>query len=69
MSRIQLTEELAAICDDTDLTIPSLAVAIIRDSKLLCHHQLGRKRIDSTDPSRDRPVDGQTLFRIASIST
>lgn len=58
-----LDAELAAIANDPQKPLASLSVLAIRDGKVVYERQFGRRHIDP-----DQPVDGATLFRIASIS-
>ena len=63
-----LDAELAAITGDAARPLASLAVLAIRDGKVVYERQFGRRSIDNADPSRDKGVDGATLYRIASVS-
>ena len=40
----------------------------IRDGKVVYQRAFGRRSIDNADSSRDKPADGKTLYRIASVS-
>jgi CubicO group peptidase (beta-lactamase class C family) len=60
--------ELAAIANDPERPLASLSVLAIRDGKVVYERQFGRRYIDNADPTRDKGVDGSTLFRIASVS-
>ena len=62
-----LTRQLQAIVDDPALPLPSLSVVAIRGGEIVYRQQLGHKRL-ATATSPARPVDANTLFRIASIS-
>jgi CubicO group peptidase (beta-lactamase class C family) len=64
----RLDAELESIVAARERPLASLSVLAIRDGRVVYHRQFGYRRIDATDPSRNRPADGNTLYRIASIS-
>jgi CubicO group peptidase (beta-lactamase class C family) len=69
--RGQLEQELAAIARDPSCELASLAVLAIRDGKISYEGQFGRRWIGNgsgQDGLPDKPVERDTLFRIASIS-
>jgi CubicO group peptidase (beta-lactamase class C family) len=63
-----LDRELAAIAGDPQRPLASLSVLAIRDGKIVYQRQFGRRYIDNADPTRDKPADEKTLYRIASVS-
>ncbi|MBL0143439.1 MAG: beta-lactamase family protein [Betaproteobacteria bacterium] len=67
-SAASLDAQLAAIADDPAYPLASLSVAALRGGKVVYERQFGRRRIDGTNPGSGPPADGQTLYRIASIS-
>ena len=66
--RPALDAALRAIADDPAFTLSGLSVLAVRDGKIAYEFQHGRRRIDDANPANDLPVDGRTLFRVASIS-
>jgi CubicO group peptidase (beta-lactamase class C family) len=62
-----LDRELAAIVANPACELASLSVLAIRDGRIAYEGQFGRRFI-SANGLPDKPVDAQTLFRIASIS-
>lgn len=64
----RLDAELRAIVDDPAEPLASLSVVAVRDGAVVYHRQFGFRRIDGDDPRRSLPADGDTLYRIASIS-
>ncbi len=48
--------------------LSGLAVLAIRDAQIVYDAYFGRRYIDEKDPSKDLLVDGDTKFRLASIS-
>ena len=63
-----LDAELAAIAGDARRPLASLSVLAIRDGKVAYHRQFGRRFIDGAAPTRDKPANEETLYRIASVS-
>jgi CubicO group peptidase (beta-lactamase class C family) len=63
----QLDAELAAIAGNQACQLASLSVLAIRNGKIAYEHQFGQ-RYHGNGAAPDRPVDRNTLFRIASIS-
>jgi CubicO group peptidase (beta-lactamase class C family) len=63
----ELGRELAAIAADPACELASLSVLSIRNGEVSYEAQFGRRFI-GTGALPDRPVDANTLFRIASIS-
>lgn len=65
-----LTRELQAIVADPALPLAGLAAVAIRDGAVVYQHAFGHKRLASTTTpgAVPVPVDGATMFRIASIS-
>ena len=63
-----LDRELAAIANDAGRPLASLSVLAIRDGRIVYQRQFGRRYIDNADPSRDKPANASTLYRIASVS-
>jgi CubicO group peptidase (beta-lactamase class C family) len=66
-ARRQLERELAAIAADPSCELASLAVLAIRDGEISYEAQFGRRFIGAGNLP-DKPVERDTLFRIASIS-
>jgi Beta-lactamase class C and other penicillin binding proteins len=48
--------------------LSGLAVVILRGGEVAHEAYFGRRFIDAEHPERDRPLDGSTKFRVASIS-
>ena len=65
---VALDAELAAIANDARRPLASLAVIAIRDGRIVYQQGFGRRYIDGADPSRDKPANAATLYRIASVS-
>jgi N-acetyl-anhydromuramyl-L-alanine amidase AmpD len=63
-----LDAELAAIASDAKYPLASLSVLAIRDGEIAYQRQFGRRFIDEAAPGRDKPVNQDTLYRIASVS-
>jgi CubicO group peptidase (beta-lactamase class C family) len=63
-----LDNELATIVNDPARPLASLSVVAVRNGKIVYQRQFGRRWIDEARPELSRPVDAQTLYRIASIS-
>jgi CubicO group peptidase (beta-lactamase class C family) len=66
--RDELDAEFLDILNDPTQTLPSLSVAAVKDGRLVYQGAFGSRWIDNANPSRNRPVDQRTVFRIASIS-
>jgi CubicO group peptidase (beta-lactamase class C family) len=67
--KARLDRELAAIVADPACELASLSVLAIRDGRVAYEGQFGRRFIGSAaNGLPDKPVDANTLFRIASIS-
>jgi CubicO group peptidase (beta-lactamase class C family) len=64
---VQLERELAAIAADPSCELASLAVLAIRDGEISYEGEFGRRFIGQHGQP-DKPVERDTLFRIASIS-
>ena len=64
----EILAQLRATVDDVAMPLASLAAIAVREGKVSFEAYLGRRYIDSANPALDRPVDANTLFRIASIS-
>jgi CubicO group peptidase (beta-lactamase class C family) len=63
----QLDAELAAVVDEPACQLASLSVLAIRNGKICYERQFGQRFI-GPGPAHSKPVDENTLFRIASIS-
>ena len=63
-----LDRELAAIVEDAQCPLASLAVIAVRDGRVVYERGFGRRVIDVTGGGADKPASAATLFRIASIS-
>lgn len=66
-ARVQLEHELATIAMDPSCELASLSVLAIRNGQVSYEGQFGRRFI-GTGGLPDKPVEGDTKFRIASIS-
>lgn len=62
-----LTRQLEAIMHDPAMPLPGLSVVAIRAGEIVYSRQLGSKRL-ATGTAPARPMDADTMFRIASIS-
>jgi CubicO group peptidase (beta-lactamase class C family) len=62
-----LTRQLQAIVDDPAIPLPGLSVVAIRRGEIVYSRQFGHKRL-ATATTPARPMDADTMFRIASIS-
>ena len=62
-----LTQQLQDIVNDPAMPLPSLSVVAVRRGEIVYERHLGSKRL-ATAATPARPVDANTLFRIASIS-
>jgi CubicO group peptidase (beta-lactamase class C family) len=62
-----LTRQLQAIVDDPALPLPGLSVVAIRRGEIVYRRQFGSKRL-ATATAPARPMDADTLFRVASVS-
>lgn len=65
---IALDAALRALLDDPQRPLASLAVAVLRQGRVVHQAHLGRRHIDAHDATLDLPVTADTLFRIASVS-
>jgi CubicO group peptidase (beta-lactamase class C family) len=63
-----LDRDLAALVADPRHPLLNVSALAIRDGRVVYQNQFGRRIVDSNDPSRDRPIGPDTLFRIASVS-
>lgn len=63
-----LDAELRAVVTAPAHPLASLSVLVIRRGETVYHRQFGSRYIDGADASRNRPADGETLYRVASIS-
>jgi CubicO group peptidase (beta-lactamase class C family) len=64
----QLDAELAAVVATPGHELASLSVLAVRRGRVVYHRQFGDRWIDPAGPAGNRKADGQTLYRIASIS-
>jgi CubicO group peptidase (beta-lactamase class C family) len=62
-----LTRQLQAIVDDPALPLPGLSVVAIRHGDIVYRQQFGSMRL-ATARAPARPMDENTLFRVASVS-
>jgi CubicO group peptidase (beta-lactamase class C family) len=62
-----LTRQLQAIMIDPALPLPGLSVVAIRHGEIVYRQHLGSKRVASASAPA-RPIDDNTLFRVASLS-
>ncbi len=67
-ANLQLDGMLGAIVDYPGHQLASLSVLAMRGGKVVYERQFGYKWIDNDNPSRSKPADTDTLYRIASIS-
>ena len=65
---VALNAALRALLDDPKQPLASLAVAVLRQGRLVHQAHFGRRTIDAHDAALDLPVTADTLFRMASIS-
>ena len=63
-----LDEELGAIAQDSAHPLSSLSALAMRGGRVVYERHFGRRFIDATDRSRDRPANEATLYRAASVS-
>lgn len=63
-----LDRELAAVVDDADHPLASLAALAIRDGEVVYARGFGRRTLAIDGKGADRPATPATLFRIASVS-
>ena len=64
-----LDRELSALLNaDKQPAIVNVSALAIRDGKVVYQNQFGRATINAGTPEKDRLINDQTLFRIASIS-
>ncbi len=64
----KLDLELQAVLDDPAKPLASLSAVVIRDGKVVYQGYFGKRDIDAVNPARSTAADGQTLYRVASIS-
>lgn len=64
----QLDAELAAILNDSAKPLASLSVIAVREGAVVYKRQFGNKFIDNAKPENNKRTDGETLYRVASIS-
>lgn len=64
----RLDAELAEVVQAPGRELASLSVLAVRHGKPVYQRQFGHRWIDPEDPSRSRPADARTLYRMASIS-
>lgn len=67
-SERRLRHRLREIAATPGAELSGLAVAVLRDDRIVFEDGLGRRYIDSETPSLDLPVTADTKFRVASIS-
>lgn len=66
--RSALDAELRGVTASPAHPLASLSVVAIRSGEIVYQRQFGNRYIDTRDPSKNRPADGETLYRVASIS-
>lgn len=64
----QLDRELEALVQAPGRELASLSVLAVRGGRVVYHRQFGARWICPEDPTRSRPADRRTLYRMASIS-
>ncbi|MFZ4479959.1 MAG: serine hydrolase domain-containing protein, partial [Rhodoferax sp.] len=64
----RLDQELKAVLDDPGKPLASLSALAIHGGEIVYQGHFGMRVIDASNPQRSLPADGQTLFRVASIS-
>jgi len=64
----RLDAELQSITASPGHPLASLSVLAIRHGEIVYQRQFGHRHIDSTAPSKSLPANGDTLYRVASIS-
>jgi CubicO group peptidase (beta-lactamase class C family) len=63
----RLTAQLQAIANDPAMPLPGLSVVAVRNGEVVYSKQFGSKRL-ATENFPAKPVDADTMFRIASVS-
>ena len=64
----KLDAELAAIVSDATHPLASLSVLAMKDGRVVYHRQFGYRTIDTSNATKNRPANADTMYRIASIS-
>ena len=67
-AREALDAEIAAIAGDPAYPLAGVAAIALRGGEVTYEHYVGRRRIDNTEPANDRPLQHDSLMRVASIS-
>lgn len=63
-----LNAQLASVVNDPEHRLASLSVLAIKRGEVVYQRQFGHRHIDNTNPANNLPANGDTLYRIASIS-
>lgn len=66
--REALDREIAVIAGDPAYPLAGVAALAFRGGEVAYEGYVGRMRIDTANPANDRPLDAETLYRVASIS-
>lgn len=66
--RQALDREIAAIASDPTYPLAGVAAIALRGGNVAYEGTFGRRRIDDAQPANDRPLDRDSLLRVASIS-
>jgi CubicO group peptidase (beta-lactamase class C family) len=64
----KLDQELQAVLDDPVKPLASLSTLAIRNGRVVYQGHFGKRVIDGVNPERSQPINGRTLYRVASIS-
>jgi CubicO group peptidase (beta-lactamase class C family) len=56
------------IISDPEHPLAAAAIGVVKDGRIAFADAVGSKTIDNDDPSKNVPADGDTKYRIASIS-
>lgn len=64
----KLDAALAAIVGDPRHPLVSLSALAVRDGRVVYQQQFGSRYLDPKSPTKNRPANSETLYRMASIS-
>jgi CubicO group peptidase (beta-lactamase class C family) len=64
----KLDADLAAIVQAKGHELASLSVLAVKNGRIVYQRQFGQQWIDPVEPTRNRPADARTMYRMASIS-
>ena len=63
-----LKARMNEIISDPEHPLAAAAIGVVKDGQIAFADAVGSKTIDNDDPSKNVPADGDTKYRIASIS-